>query len=244
MAAPCEPRHWACCSVGIEPLSNGQPWSRVASPTSTPAAAQGRSPSPPRPRSRWRAAWRAAVFWRRSPTAWRPPTPPLRRRSAGSLGGSNSLRPRPRAGCTPKASIPSSPTNGGGSPPVVIPSLVWSLYAFLHAPDDYWTAVCTAIAAGGDTDTMAAITGAIAGARLGEASAAGPTSPTADRPRRLGRRCAARSGPRRRPSGRRLTDRYTWRVVRDAPRRGRNPCPTERSTRMSPRRWATRRSSA
>lgn len=50
----------------------------------------------------------------------------------------------------------------------VIPSLVWSLYAFLHAPDDYWTAVCTAIAAGGDTDTMAAITGAIAGARLGQ----------------------------------------------------------------------------
>jgi ADP-ribosylglycohydrolase len=49
----------------------------------------------------------------------------------------------------------------------VIPSVVWSLYAFLRDPDDYWTAVCTAIAAGGDTDTMAAIAGAIAGARLG-----------------------------------------------------------------------------
>jgi ADP-ribosylglycohydrolase len=49
----------------------------------------------------------------------------------------------------------------------VTPSIVWSLYAFLHAPDDYWGAVCTAIEAGGDTDTMAAITGAIAGARLG-----------------------------------------------------------------------------
>ena len=49
----------------------------------------------------------------------------------------------------------------------VTPSVVWSLYAFLHAPDDYWVAVCTAIRAGGDTDTMAAITGAIAGARLG-----------------------------------------------------------------------------
>ena len=49
----------------------------------------------------------------------------------------------------------------------VIPSVVWSLYSFLRDPDDYWTAVCTAIGAGGDTDTMAAIAGAIAGARLG-----------------------------------------------------------------------------
>jgi ADP-ribosylglycohydrolase len=49
----------------------------------------------------------------------------------------------------------------------VTPSLVWSLYSFLRDPDDYWTAVCTAIGAGGDTDTMAAIAGAIAGARLG-----------------------------------------------------------------------------
>lgn len=52
----------------------------------------------------------------------------------------------------------------------VTPSLVWSLYAFLRDPDDYWTAVCTAIGAGGDTDTMAAIAGAIAGARLGPAA--------------------------------------------------------------------------
>jgi ADP-ribosylglycohydrolase len=49
----------------------------------------------------------------------------------------------------------------------VIPSVVWSLYSVLRNPDDYWTAVCTAIRAGGDTDTMAAIAGAIAGARLG-----------------------------------------------------------------------------
>lgn len=49
----------------------------------------------------------------------------------------------------------------------VTPSVVWSLYAFLHTPDDYWTTVCTAIAVGGDTDTMAAIAGAISGARLG-----------------------------------------------------------------------------
>jgi ADP-ribosylglycohydrolase len=49
----------------------------------------------------------------------------------------------------------------------VIPSVLWSLYAFLRSPDDYWETVCTAIAVGGDTDTMAAIAGAVSGARLG-----------------------------------------------------------------------------
>jgi ADP-ribosylglycohydrolase len=49
----------------------------------------------------------------------------------------------------------------------VTPSVAWSLYAFLRTPDDYWATVCTAIAVGGDTDTMAAIAGALAGARLG-----------------------------------------------------------------------------
>jgi ADP-ribosylglycohydrolase len=49
----------------------------------------------------------------------------------------------------------------------VIPSVVWSLYAFLRSPDDYWATICTAIGVGGDTDTMAAIAGAISGARLG-----------------------------------------------------------------------------
>jgi ADP-ribosylglycohydrolase len=52
----------------------------------------------------------------------------------------------------------------------VTPSVVWSLYAFLHTPDDYWATVCTAIGVGGDTDTMAAIAGAISGARLGPAA--------------------------------------------------------------------------
>jgi ADP-ribosylglycohydrolase len=52
----------------------------------------------------------------------------------------------------------------------VTPSVVWSLYSFLRDPEDYWTAVCTAIGAGGDTDTMAAIAGAISGARLGPAA--------------------------------------------------------------------------
>jgi poly(ADP-ribose) glycohydrolase ARH3 len=49
----------------------------------------------------------------------------------------------------------------------VIPSVLWSLYAFLRSPDDYWETVCTAIAVGGDTDTMAAMAGAMSGARLG-----------------------------------------------------------------------------
>ena len=51
----------------------------------------------------------------------------------------------------------------------VTPSLLWSLYAFLRSPDDYWETICTAIGVGGDTDTMAAIAGAISGARLGVA---------------------------------------------------------------------------
>jgi ADP-ribosylglycohydrolase len=51
----------------------------------------------------------------------------------------------------------------------VVPSVAWSLYAFLRSPDDYWSCICTAIEVGGDTDTMAAIAGALAGARLGPA---------------------------------------------------------------------------
>lgn len=51
--------------------------------------------------------------------------------------------------------------------PFVVPSVIWSLYSFLRTPEDYWTAVCTAIRVGGDVDTTAAMTGAIAGAHLG-----------------------------------------------------------------------------
>ncbi len=49
----------------------------------------------------------------------------------------------------------------------VTPSVLWSLYAFLRTPDDYWETICTAIGVGGDTDTMAAMAGAISGARVG-----------------------------------------------------------------------------
>jgi ADP-ribosylglycohydrolase len=51
----------------------------------------------------------------------------------------------------------------------VITSVIWSLYAFLRSPDDYWETVCTAIAVGGDTDSTAAMAGAISGARGGPA---------------------------------------------------------------------------
>jgi ADP-ribosylglycohydrolase len=49
----------------------------------------------------------------------------------------------------------------------VIPSVVWSLYAFLRSPDDYWETICVAIGVGGDTDTLAAMAGAMSGARVG-----------------------------------------------------------------------------
>jgi ADP-ribosylglycohydrolase len=62
---------------------------------------------------------------------------------------------------------PASTDEWRGISALVTPSVVWSLYAFLRTPDDYWATVCTAIEAGGDTDTMAAIAGAISGARLG-----------------------------------------------------------------------------
>jgi ADP-ribosylglycohydrolase len=49
----------------------------------------------------------------------------------------------------------------------VVPSVLWSLYAFLRSPDDYWETIRTAIAVGGDVDTTAAMAGAISGAHLG-----------------------------------------------------------------------------
>lgn len=44
-----------------------------------------------------------------------------------------------------------------------------AVYAFLRHPDDYRTAVESVIRLGGDTDTVAAITGALVGARVGKA---------------------------------------------------------------------------
>jgi ADP-ribosylglycohydrolase len=44
-----------------------------------------------------------------------------------------------------------------------------AIYAFLKHPDDYRTAVESVIRLGGDTDTVAAITGALVGTRVGKA---------------------------------------------------------------------------
>lgn len=49
----------------------------------------------------------------------------------------------------------------------VTSSVCWSLYAALAAPDDYLQAVAVAIAVGGDTDTLAAMSGSIVGGRVG-----------------------------------------------------------------------------
>ncbi len=49
----------------------------------------------------------------------------------------------------------------------VTSSVCWSLYAFLRSPEDFREAVCIAIRVGGDTDTLAAMTGSIVGARVG-----------------------------------------------------------------------------
>ena len=54
-----------------------------------------------------------------------------------------------------------------GIHPFVTTSVLWSLYAFLRAPDDYIKVIYTAIIVGGDVDTTAAMAGAIAGARNG-----------------------------------------------------------------------------
>ncbi|MBM4129307.1 MAG: ADP-ribosylglycohydrolase family protein [Nitrospira sp.] len=51
--------------------------------------------------------------------------------------------------------------------PYVVSSVLWSLYSFLRTPDDYLETIYTAIEAGGDVDTTAAMAGAISGAHLG-----------------------------------------------------------------------------
>ena len=51
--------------------------------------------------------------------------------------------------------------------PFVVPSVLWSLYAFLRTPDDYLATLATAIGCGGDVDTTAAMAGAVSGARVG-----------------------------------------------------------------------------
>ena len=56
---------------------------------------------------------------------------------------------------------------GRGMSGFVISSVLWSLYSFLRSPDNYMETICTAVSAGGDTDTTAAMAGAVSGAYLG-----------------------------------------------------------------------------
>jgi ADP-ribosylglycohydrolase len=62
---------------------------------------------------------------------------------------------------------PGAPGEWQGNSTYAPASVAGALYAFLRTPDDYWSTIRTAIAVGGDTDTMAAMAGAIAGGRLG-----------------------------------------------------------------------------
>ncbi|MBY0429721.1 MAG: ADP-ribosylglycohydrolase family protein, partial [Rhodospirillales bacterium] len=55
----------------------------------------------------------------------------------------------------------------GGISAFVVASVLWALYAFLRNPDNYGETIATAILPGGDTDTAAAMAGALSGARLG-----------------------------------------------------------------------------
>lgn len=49
----------------------------------------------------------------------------------------------------------------------VVETVAWSFFCFFHAPDDFPGAVMAAVRGGGDTDTSAAITGALSGTRVG-----------------------------------------------------------------------------
>lgn len=75
--------------------------------------------------------------------------------------------PAPRAAARLAEFSASGAHPGAGVSPFVLPTVAWSLYAFLRSPDDHWETLCTAIEVGGDTDTMAAMAGAMSGAHLG-----------------------------------------------------------------------------
>jgi ADP-ribosylglycohydrolase len=84
-----------------------------------------------------------------------------------SVSGWVSLDPAAAARQVHERGLDPEHTQWQGISVFVTPSVCWSFYAFLRSPDDYWETICTAIVVGGDTDTMAAIAGAISGARLG-----------------------------------------------------------------------------
>jgi len=81
------------------------------------------------------------------------------------------LPPRAAAALVPRVGLaPDVELDWEGISPFVTSSVLWSLYSFLHTPEDYWETICTAIDVGGDVDTTAAMAGAISGAHLGLAA--------------------------------------------------------------------------
>jgi ADP-ribosylglycohydrolase len=100
---------------------------------------------------------------------WTEPLDPGTARALMSLADWSGLAPEAAAARIQHLGLAAATrsTNEGFSP-FVTTTVLWSLYAFLRSPDDYLEAVATAIAGGGDTDTTAAMTGAIIGARLGQ----------------------------------------------------------------------------
>jgi ADP-ribosylglycohydrolase len=83
------------------------------------------------------------------------------------VAGWLALTPEAAARLTGGLEDPGRDAERSGLSPFVTCGVTWSLYAFLRSPDDYWETVCTAIEIGGDTDTVAAMAGAMSGARLG-----------------------------------------------------------------------------
>lgn len=84
------------------------------------------------------------------------------------LTGWLALAPEAAAGEIARAGLqPGYSDIWDGISPFVTSSVIWSLYAFMRSPDDYWETICTAIAVGGDVDTTAAMAGAVSGAYNG-----------------------------------------------------------------------------
>jgi ADP-ribosylglycohydrolase len=99
---------------------------------------------------------------------WTEPLDPGTARALTALAEWHGLEPEPAAARIHGLGLAAATRPPAeGFTPFITTTVLWSLYAFLRSPDDYLTAVATAITGGGDTDTTAAMTGAIAGARLG-----------------------------------------------------------------------------
>ncbi len=106
--------------------------------------------------------------------AWADPLDPVMAGALRELGQWLELPPAEAVGPISRAGLePGYRDAWPGISPYVVGSVIWSLYAFLKSPGDYWESIRTAIAVGGDVDTTAAMTGAIAGARNGLAAVPG-----------------------------------------------------------------------